>query len=213
MSGTNWDVKPQDERRRQARRWYFEGRQNLTLPRGLERQWRKWVGDPANLAEFRNVTRLHSMLRTLPPPSLPSSAELHADTSDLELEAPGEFDSSNDGHNPNPPFSRVRPILVGVCVAVGALIALMWIPRLAGLSDITLARTYVYTNPPGPPQKVVLPDRSTVMLSGSGRLTGLFWRQGRRLVLLEGEAYFKVHHDPTVPFQLDAGNTHIVDEG
>jgi len=213
MSGTNWVVNLHDERRRQARRWYFEGRQNSTLPRVLERQWRKWARDPANLAEYRNVSRLHSLLRTLPPPSLPSSAELHADTSDLEVGAPGEFDSSNEMHIPNPRSSSVRPILLCLCVAIGALIALMWIPRLTGLSDITLARAYVYTNPPGAPQQIILPDHSTVTLSGSGRLTGLFSSRHRRLVLLEGEAYFKVQHDPTAPFQLDAGNTHIVDEG
>lgn len=213
-NGTGLGVTPHDDRRRQARRWYFERQPHSKLPRALERQWSRWVGDPANLAEYRNVSRLHSMLRTLPPPSLPSIAELHADASDLGLVGPDEFDSSEGTRNPNPSSSRVRPVLFSACVAIAAVVVLVWeIPRLATLSDITLARTHVYTNPPGAPREIILPDQSTVALSGSGRLTGLFSNHRRRLVLLEGEAYFKVRHDPTAPFQVDAGNTRIVDEG
>jgi transmembrane sensor len=207
-------VTPHDERRRQARKWYFERQRDSKLSRALERQWSRWAEDPANRAEYRDVSRLHSMLRTLPPPSLPSIAELHADTSDFGLEGPDEFDSSQGARNPSPSSSRVRPVLFSAGVAIAALVVLVWgIPRLATLSDIMLARTYVYTNPPGAPREIILPDHSTVVLSGSGRLTGWFSSHRRRLVLLEGEAYFKVRHDPAAPFQLDAGNTRIVDEG
>ena len=214
MSSTSLSVTPHDERLRQARRWYFERRPGMQLPRELKRQWRRWAESPANLAEYRNVSRLHSMLRTLPPPSLPSTAELHADTSDLGLQAPDGLDSLDEVRNLSRSSSRVRPVLISICVAIATLIALVSeIPRMAALLDITLARAYVYTNPPGTPREINLPDHSTVILSGSGRLTGLFSKHRRRLVLLEGEAYFKVRHDPTAPFQLDAGTTRIVDEG
>jgi transmembrane sensor len=44
-------------------------------------------------------------------------------------------------------------------------------------------------------------------------LTAVFSKHRRHLVLTEGEAFFQVRHDPTAPFQVEAGSAQIVDEG
>jgi len=205
--------RPDDERRHQARIWYIERRSDPKLPRALEKRWRQWAHDPANRTAYRDFGRLHSILLSVPLPSLPSAAELHADSSDLRLDThpdskavPGrKMTSSIWG----------RPLVqVWVACAVAAIIVLAWVgPRIPGLIDITLAQTLIYATPPGVPREITLPDHSIVTLSGSARLTAVFSKHRRRLVLTEGEAFFKVRHDPAAPFQVEAGSARIVDVG
>jgi transmembrane sensor len=213
MNTTNSGITPDDERRRQACQWYLEHRLESKLPRVLERRWRKWADDPANLAAYRDFARLHSMLLSLPPPSLPSDAELHADSSDMDLDTHGD-------PTPNPtPETRLarpgRPLTWGrVGSAAAAIIVLAWVLfRISSQLDITPEQTQVYVTPPGVPSNFTLPDRSIVTLSGSARLTATFSKHRRQLLLTEGEAFFKVKHDPAVPFQVQAGSARIVDAG
>jgi transmembrane sensor len=204
---------PDDERRHQARAWYIERRSNSKPSRAREKRWRQWVHDPANITAYRDFGHLHSTLLSVPPPSLPSAAELHADSSDLRL----------DTHSDSVPFpgrtmtsSRLdRPMAqVWVACAVAAIIVLAWVVvHIPGLSDIALAQTRSYATPPGVPREITLPDHSIVTLSGSARLTAVFSKHRRHLVLTEGEAFFKVRHDPAAPFQVEAGSARIVDEG
>lgn len=212
MNTTSPGVTPDNERRRQARQWYLEHRFKQKLPRALGRRWRKWADDPANLAAYRDFARLHSMLLRLPPPSLPSAEELHADSSDLGLDT-----DSDPAPNPNRQVNLSpsgRP-LVWVGSGVAALVVLTWLalriptPPL----DSTPLQTRVYATPPGKPHEFTLPDDSTVTLSGSARLIATFSKQSRQLLLTEGEAYFKVKHDPAAPFQVLAGSARIVDVG
>jgi transmembrane sensor len=214
MNTTGSGFTPDDERRHQARIWYIQRRSDSKkLPHALEKRWRQWAHDPANVTAYRNFGRLHSMLLSVPPPSLPSAAELHADSSDLRLDTHADS-APVPGREMTPPRWSRPLVQVWVACAVVAIIVLAWVaPRISGLSDITLAQTWTYVTPPGVPREITLPDRSIVTLSGSARLTALFSKHRRRLVLTEGEAFFKVRHDPAAPFQVEAGSARIVDEG
>lgn len=205
MTTTGTGFTPDDERRCQARAWYIERRSHSRLPRAFESAWRRWADDPANLSEYHKFSRLHSMLLTLPPPSLPSIEELRADSSD---------DSSDPDPRPTPPRPR-RPLAqIRVGCAVAAIIAVAWVALpIPTLSDILFAQTRIYATPPGVPREITLPDHSIVTLSGSALLRASFSRHRRHLVLNEGEAFFEVRHDPTAPFQVDAGSARIVDDG
>ena len=214
MKTTSPGVTPDDERRRQACQWYLEHRFESKLPRALQRRWRQWADDPANLSAYRDFARLHSILRSLPPPSRPSAAELHADSSDLDIDTRGDPTSNPTRETRD---SRPGPLLVWLGVgsaAAAALIVLAWVAQyIPGQADITLAQTWVYATPPGVPSHFTLPDGSVVTLSGSARLTATFSKHRRQLVLSEGEAFFKVKHDPATPFEVQAGSARIVDAG
>ncbi|MDD4190033.1 MAG: FecR domain-containing protein [Mangrovibacterium sp.] len=64
--------------------------------------------------------------------------------------------------------------------------------------------------PKGERSKVVLPDGSTVQLNGGSQLRfSPGYRSGKRVVFLEGEAFFEVAHDRFHPFVVEAGNLQI----
>lgn len=58
-------------------------------------------------------------------------------------------------------------------------------------------------------RKVTLSDGSTVWLNGASTLSypDRFRHDKREVVLLDGEAYFDIHHDEHKPFQVKAGKT------
>lgn len=58
-------------------------------------------------------------------------------------------------------------------------------------------------------KKLRLSDGSVVWLNGGSRLSypDRFSHDKREVVLLEGEAYFDIHHDDKKPFQVKAGKT------
>ena len=82
---------------------------------------------------------------------------------------------------------------------------------LAGLAAILLylfpTRTEYITinNPSGQIQRVTLPDSSTAWLNASTTLRYAKSFEAHRELILEGEAYFEVTHDPSHPFRVDAG--------
>lgn len=64
--------------------------------------------------------------------------------------------------------------------------------------------------PKGERSKVVLPDGSTVQLNGGSQLKfSPAVHSGKRTVLLEGEAFFDVAHDPSHPFVVETGKLQI----
>lgn len=64
--------------------------------------------------------------------------------------------------------------------------------------------------PKGERSKVVLPDGSTVQLNGGSQLRfSPGYRSGKRVVFLEGEAFFEVAHDRFHSFVVEAGNLQI----
>lgn len=62
--------------------------------------------------------------------------------------------------------------------------------------------------PNGKPGRMTLPDGSVVWINAGTKIR-YEAEQNTRDVYLEGEAYFKVHHDPEHPFVVHAGNISV----
>jgi transmembrane sensor len=175
--------------RREAREWHRRRALHPRLPPAIARDWKDWADDPDNLAAYREFDRLHSIVRALPPPSLPSHAELR------------------------PRSARNSVYTAAGCAAAAAIVLVLVGPRIPWLSKAAILQGREYTTEPGGLREITLQDHSVVTLSGSTRLTVLFSEHRRSLVLSQGEAFFKVQHDPQAPFQVDAGAVRITDLG
>jgi transmembrane sensor len=76
-----------------------------------------------------------------------------------------------------------------------------------------LPQESVYQTKLGGELTVVLPDNTKVKLGGATRLGVLFSNESRHVTLYRGEAMFAVAHSPRRPFQVDAAETRVTDEG
>ena len=72
----------------------------------------------------------------------------------------------------------------------------------------------VIQNEPGKRTKMLLPDSSVVFLAGAAKLQyNKNYNISNRDLLLEGEAYFIVHHEREFPFSVTTGKVTTVDIG
>lgn len=106
-------------------------------------------------------------------------------------------------------------IMSGVAAAYGRRNVLQWMRRNLLPAPHTIATT------PGQRATVNLPDGSRAVLAPSTTLRYVISeRGGPRVLELDGEAYFEVHHDPARPFRVrtrhavveDLGTTFVVRE-
>jgi transmembrane sensor len=178
-----------ERRRQEARRWHRRRVSQPQLPPARAKNWKEWVDDRDNLAEYRSFARLQSIVRALPPPSLPGNADLRAW------------------------YSRSLVYVAAGCAAAAAIAFVLVGPRIPWPSKTAIMQSREYTTEPGGPHEITLQDHSVVTLSGSTRLTVFFSEHRRSLVLSQGEAFFKVQHDPQAPFQVDVGAVRITDLG
>ncbi len=97
-----------------------------------------------------------------------------------------------------------RTMMFGLAggLAAAAAIALMILPERG-----------VHTTGPGEIQTVTLEDGSTVWLNGDSKLRVDFTAPERRVVLERGEAFFKVAHDASRPFVVEAEPSRITVTG
>ena len=97
-----------------------------------------------------------------------------------------------------------RTMMFGLAggLAAAAAIALMILPERG-----------VHTTAPGEIQTVTLEDGSTVWLNGDSKLRVDFTAPERRVVLERGEAFFKVAHDASRPFVVEAEPSRITVTG
>ncbi len=172
--------------------------------------------DPARIAQLQ---RLRTIVLSLPPPALPSRAELLADSP--------TFDGHHGPIRPArlseiirlPKTQRAPRVEVPFYIkAASTTLVVTWLVlialRMPFLTTMSLASSRVYTTSPGESSReVTLPDHSKVTLSGSTELAVLFSEHRRYVVLKKGEALFKVKHDPDAPFEVEAGAQRITDLG
>jgi transmembrane sensor len=98
---------------------------------------------------------------------------------------------------------RPRPLMFGLGAGLAAaMIALTVLPLWN-----------VYSTGTGEIRTVTLDDGSTVWLNGDSRLRVDFTAPTRRVVLERGEAFFKVAHDTSRPFVVDAESQRITVTG
>lgn len=98
-------------------------------------------------------------------------------------------------------YAAVLFLVVGISGSAGYFISRTMLPASEYAGIIV---------PNGERSKVVLPDGSTVQLNGGSQLKfSPAFRSGKGTVLLEGEAFFDVAHDPSRPFVVETGNLQI----
>jgi ferric-dicitrate binding protein FerR (iron transport regulator) len=112
-------------------------------------------------------------------------------------------------------FERSPGTRLGVIVAAGLGLAAAVV---IGLSVVARGRTagvdHVYTTAAGERADLHLTDGTHVVLAPASRLTVLGnYGTRRRAVTLDGEAFFTVRHDASVPFTVRAGQVVATDVG
>ena len=93
-------------------------------------------------------------------------------------------------------------IVIGLSGSIGYFLSQSNFGNFTGYTEIIV--------PKGERSKVVLPDGSTVQLNGGSYLKfEPSFRNAKRKVILEGEAFFHVTHDISHPFVVEAGNLQV----
>jgi transmembrane sensor len=167
--------------------------------------------------EHSELDHLRSIVLALPPPSLPTRAELLADAAAIEIDRPDLLAQWMETTQ-SPRTARARrgkvPFYVKVTTTTLVLIwAILIAQRIPLPSQLSLATSLEYATQADGPREITLPDHSEVTLSNSTEMEVLFSEHRRHVVLKKGEALFKVQHDPQAPFQVDAGTRRITDLG
>jgi transmembrane sensor len=111
-----------------------------------------------------------------------------------------------------PQWRTAAGVAVGVLIAAGvALAGRTW---LAGGKPSELLGERVVTVPRAQQAQFRLPDSTIVVLHGGSTLRHpKFFSESSREVMLDGEAYFAVEHDPQRPFRVHAGDLVVTDLG
>lgn len=168
---------------------------------------RQWLTDPANEREYNRLARIWS------------AAEMLKPTKTVNTEAAWQRVRTQMHQPPVSPagptvrpmpvtvsrpnwlvYSRVAAVLA-LAVLVGVSVWRFWkttnsVPTVALLSATTKTNT----------QQLRLPDGSRVLLNRNSRLTyPAAFADSTREVVLTGEAFFDVAHNPAHPFRVRAG--------
>lgn len=181
---------------RRANRWWIllrEAPHDADLRRRIE-AWRS--ASPENEDAWVKVERLDRLAAHVAP--------VHADGwreyLDNRHKRPGGATASVADFATDRRARRRRQwLLGGICAAVAASLALVAAPAaLLRLQSDHMTGTAEM-------RVVDLEDGSTVMLSAASAIAVSFSGGERRVVLLEGEAFFQVRRDPSRPFRVLSG--------
>ena len=121
----------------------------------------------------------------------------------------GEMDALTALLEPAPRQPRSRPRrawLLAPLAAVTAAVVLVTIPPRLADNHQTAAPSNLYTTALGSQREVTLPDGSRMHLNTRSYARVDFGDTHRRVVLLAGEAFFQVAHEPDRPFLVEAGS-------
>jgi ferric-dicitrate binding protein FerR (iron transport regulator) len=104
---------------------------------------------------------------------------------------------------------RQRPLFNNWLVRVAAMLIVLLIPVFLLYKYVSVnSETTVVAEKPL--EELILPDGSKIMLRKGGQIT---WNGGfnerTRDIILQGEAWFEVIHNPNKPFRITAGKTRV----
>lgn len=112
------------------------------------------------------------------------------------------------------PHITRRMMTIAAATLLAAAGIWLLLTQLSGPQDQKAAAQWLsWHNGPGHRREIVLPDSSRVYLGPAGTLRYTQDDRRNRLVLLEGEAYFVVKHDPLRPFTVVTGDLSTRDIG
>ena len=166
--------------------------------------WQRWMREhPSHAEAFRRMEELDGLLRAVPRPPMAPPREMGQDAYE------GSMPIRLWQRRPNrlaPRWALAASVLVGTIAL--ALLAAGAISRLSGDRGALLVATRIGEN-----RVVELADGSVVTLGGGSKVAVNYRQRERDIDLLEGEAFFKVAHNPQRPFKVTAGRAVVVAVG
>lgn len=212
MSAGDESLAPGTERWVQALTWHemLTEADATHLTGAVAREWQSWYANAENQRVFEQLTRLvaDSRFQSIPDPC--RSADITADEYDLTV----PIEAWRSTRLPSTPphhwlwVGKWWPWLTaGVAVAaMAAIVALIsWSPWAwmgAGRGDGSVT----YQTHVGGLEEAHLVDGSEITLGGRTKLMVTFSAAARSVKLVQGEAWFRVAHDPKWPFIVHAGD-------
>jgi transmembrane sensor len=184
----------------------------------VARAWRRWYADAENQRVFEAVNRLLADRLAYRKRFRRTKEELDADGYDVSIPIV-EWRSRQAPHamrKHHPAIAHWRRWLTGGFVVVTAAaittLVLLW-PQQFWSAASLLSGPVVYQTNVGELEHVHLRDGSSIILGGRTELSIVFSGQRRSVKLIQGQAWFKVAHDPHWPFVVAAGDGVITDVG
>lgn len=179
------------------------GRMDLTGDVG--REWQNWCGDPENLRIFDRVTRLLADRERYGVPRQTKGATCSEREYDLSISVAEWLGSGSYGARMRPARSRNWWWLSGGILIAASLILLLLLPPRS-LFHASEGGPVTYRTDIGILKDVHLSDGSSITLGGDTLLTVALSPKRRSVILLKGQAWFQVAHDPNWPFIVAAGD-------
>ena len=179
------------------------------------RGWQDWYADPGNRLVFEKLSRLLADRHRYRQRNLPGKSRLAEDRYDLSVPI-AEWRRNQGKKGPR----HRRRLSAGrwwwwLCGGLGfaAMAVLLVLSPLSFGPGGSTAGAAIYQTNIGGIEEVHLRDGSSIILGGRTRLSVVFLRQRRSVRLIEGEAWFRVAHDPNWPFVVAAGDGTITAVG
>lgn len=179
------------------------------LTSAVIRKWQAWYADPENQRLFERLTRLVSDSRAHPQRGTYRSLDVTADEYDLSvpIEAWKSTRPSRVALDRRLSAGKLR-LWLAAGVAAAAMAAIAVIISWSPWARIGTGRggSVIYQTNVGGLQEARLGDGSQITLGGRTKLVVTFSAAARSVELIQGEAWFRVAHDPKWPFMVHAGD-------
>lgn len=183
------------------------------LAGALALAWRDWYADPTNQRIFDNVSRLLADRSRYGEPNRPGKRELEEDSYDLALPIAEWRRRQTRGQTRRRRLPTRGWWWLSGGLGAAALAGLLVLSPLSSGPKGSAAGAAIYQTDVGGIKDVHLRDGSSITLGGQTKLSVSFSTQQRSVRLIEGEAWFKVAHDPHWPFVVTAGDGTITAVG
>lgn len=188
------------------------------LTNALAREWQYWYADAENRRIFDAVSRLLADGDRYRTPRRPKREELEADRYDPSI----PIAEWRKRHVPHALQKKCASVgnwwrwwsggLAVAAVAASAVLVILWPAGFHSALSIWNGPA-VYQTKVGEVRDVRLRDGSSIVLGGRTELSVAFSGRRRSVKLIEGQAWFKVAHDPHWPFAVTVGDGTITDVG
>ncbi len=192
----------------EALSWHLtlrEGRRK-DLTDEVGREWQNWCADPENLRIFDGVTRLLADRERYRVRRSTKGAEHNEREYDLSIPIAEWLRArGSHGRRERRAFTRKRWWLGGGILIAASLILLLLLPPRSWF-HASEGGPITYQTDVGILKDVHLSDGSSITLGGHTVLSVAFSPKQRSVNLLDGQAWFKVAHDPKWPFIVAAGH-------
>jgi transmembrane sensor len=193
----------------EALTWYVVSRQadsrDFTEAQG--REWRDWYADSTNRRVFDSVSRLLADRGRYRERDRLGKRELEEDQYDLSVpiaqwrRPQAQRQARRQRARPGGGWRwRLSAGLGAAAIAVILMLQVVWLEPGDGPG------AQIYRTDVGGIKDVHLRDGSSIILGGQTQLSVRFSARTRSVRLIEGEAWFKVAHDPNWPFVVAAGD-------